>query len=201
MPLGLGFSGLSSSSHVSGLSSLLTAFASSDPASWGPSMWRSLHCIAHHLPPRLSDESRQSFQAMVETLPQLLPCKVCGQHLKEYFRDDPVTSHLDTRDHVEQWLVQLHNKVNLGTGKPALSQAQAVQAITGQCGESPTAADLRQETLAAAAETPISLGAISQASGSWFLALAPPPRGSERTAPHSKAATSRHAEFFPSVAL
>merc|ERR1719230_862583 len=113
---------------------------SRDPDSWGPSMWRSLHCIAHHMPPRLPGESQESFKAMVNSLPQLLPCKVCGDHLKQYLAEDPVNSHLGTRDDMEQWLVRLHNKVNLGIGKPALSAAEAFQSIDGDCGDAPSAA-------------------------------------------------------------
>merc|ERR1719161_2583932 len=105
----------SADASAAGGAEQLVVDLSKDPASWGPSMWRSLHCIAHHLPPRLPGESQESFKTLVESLPQLLPCKVCGQHLTQHLVEDPVTNHLATRDDVEQWLVQLHNKVNQET--------------------------------------------------------------------------------------
>jgi len=184
---------------------------SRDPASWGPAMWRSLHCIAHHLPPKMSGDSQHTFKSLVETLPSLLPCKVCGQHLTQHLREDPITGHLDTRDHVEAWLVKLHNKVNAETGKPALSHEEAMGSITGQCGESPSASELQQENAAAhdaaiqALQTgmgPLVRQAVAQASANWFLGLVGPPSLRFRTqtlALDSQVARDRrrHADFFP----
>ena len=76
-------------------------------------------------------------------------CKVCGDHLKQHLEEDPVDDHLTTRGDVEEWLINLHNKVNETIGKPEVTAEEAYQSIDGQCGEAPSALDIAKETLAA----------------------------------------------------
>lgn len=93
------------------------------PAVWGPAMWKSLwapqeakisffhrrHCMVHNMPQSLPADQQRSFEDMMTSLPSVLPCSSCGDHLRQHLLDDPPGPHLAHRDDLERWLVQLHN--------------------------------------------------------------------------------------------
>lgn len=56
----------------------------------------------------------QLFQSLTGTL----PCKKCQEHWKENLKKYPIQPHLDSRDSLTKWLVDMHNRVNKQTGKP-----------------------------------------------------------------------------------
>ncbi|CAJ1383236.1 unnamed protein product [Effrenium voratum] len=116
------------------------------PSAWGPPMWKSLHCMAHGMPDTLAPEQQRSFEEMMNSLPKVLPCSSCGDHLRQHLQDDPVAPHLGTRDDLEHWLVRLHNTVNSDTGKAPVPEAEAMAGIQKMC-----ACDNAQETLPTAA--------------------------------------------------
>mmetsp|Transcript_60016 Transcript_60016/g.113071 ORF Transcript_60016/g.113071 Transcript_60016/m.113071 type:complete len:190 (+) Transcript_60016:167-736(+) len=177
---------------------------SRDPDSWGPAMWQSLHCMAHHLPSKVPLETQKSFQAMVESLPQLLPCKACGDHLRQHLADDPVGPNLGTRDSIEQWLIRLHNAVNVQTGKRVLSQAEAVLANDEMCGPAGRLHMTDHDSTAhvAEAEQVLPKTAVS-ASLHWLLALLLPPRALQQIRiehmPRKQLTLRQCRDFLPDV--
>ena len=118
----------------------------------GPAMWKSLwafeakislfgrHCMVHNMPQSLPADQQRSFGDMMSSLPSVLPCSSCGDHLRQHLLDDPPGPHLAYRDDLERWLVRLHNtaacllalgclaalEVNLETGKAPVPEAEAV---------------------------------------------------------------------------
>eukprot|EP00439_Symbiodinium_sp_Y106_P038423 s1177_g4.t1 len=60
------------------------------PSSWGPALWKSLHCMVHSMPASLPPEQQHSFEAMMNSLPSALPCNSCGEHLQQHLNDDPL---------------------------------------------------------------------------------------------------------------
>ncbi|CAK9043750.1 Putative FAD-linked sulfhydryl oxidase 347L [Durusdinium trenchii] len=103
------------------------------PATWGPAMWKSLHCLVHNMPQHLPPEQQRSFEDMMTSLPSTLPCGSCGDHLRQHLHDDPPTPYLATRDDLERWLVRLHNTVNVETGKAPVSESEALTNINNMC--------------------------------------------------------------------
>mmetsp|Transcript_9359 Transcript_9359/g.16929 ORF Transcript_9359/g.16929 Transcript_9359/m.16929 type:complete len:240 (+) Transcript_9359:20-739(+) len=107
--------------------------STANPAVWGPKAWEFLHCVARHLPDRLSPEAQQNVDQFMNSLAHLLPCRSCSLNMQRHLLEDPLKPHLDTREHIERWLINLHNKVNAETGKHVLSDAEAAEATSGAC--------------------------------------------------------------------
>jgi hypothetical protein len=57
---------------------------------------------------------------------KLLPCVKCRVHYRQYLKASPIEYHVDTRNELVRWLIDLHNKVNAQTGKRILSYEEAV---------------------------------------------------------------------------
>mmetsp|Transcript_105685 Transcript_105685/g.187946 ORF Transcript_105685/g.187946 Transcript_105685/m.187946 type:complete len:244 (-) Transcript_105685:2-733(-) len=106
---------------------------SADPNDWGSHAWTMLHCMARHLPAQIPPEQQKSFQDLIMSLPQLLPCKMCGNNMRRHLLENPLDSHLATRKEVELWLIHLHNQVNKELGKPLLSDADGLRAADAAC--------------------------------------------------------------------
>lgn len=87
----------------------------SDPAVWGPSMWRILHTLAERLGKQttaiqIQDEQRAwiNFLRCVENV---IPCKRCKAH----YRDWSLKNRIDAAVHrisARNWLWKLHTEVN-----------------------------------------------------------------------------------------
>eukprot|EP00930_Biecheleria_cincta_P031142 TRINITY_DN21607_c0_g1_i1.p1 TRINITY_DN21607_c0_g1~~TRINITY_DN21607_c0_g1_i1.p1 ORF type:complete len:239 (+),score=37.95 TRINITY_DN21607_c0_g1_i1:54-770(+) len=103
------------------------------PASWGPKVWKSLHCAVHQFPETLSSQQRQHFTEIMNSLPRKLPCKSCGEHLQRLLQDNPVDTNLKSRDEAERWLIGLHNKVNADLGKDVMGESDARHMVQNMC--------------------------------------------------------------------
>lgn len=103
------------------------------PSAWGPAMWKSLHCMVHNMPQTLPPDQQRSFQDMMDSLPNVLPCNSCGENLRHHLHADPPTPYLSSRDDLERWLVRLHNTVNVATGKAAVPEPEAMANINKMC--------------------------------------------------------------------
>lgn len=163
-----------------------------NPALWGPQAWKFLHCLAQSLPEQVPPAGQQSFEAMIQSLPQLLPCPSCGSNLQRHLLEDPIKPNLGTRTDVQRWLVRLHNKVNAELGKPVMPEAQALAAVASACGQPEIAAPA-----VAAPATMASFPAPTQAASAgllFWVTLVP-------SQPQHKcsAEISRWEAFFPSI--
>jgi hypothetical protein len=56
---------------------------------------------------------------VLDLLPLVLPCSICSQHFLRYRTEHPVY------EPISRWLVDLHNDINVRTGKPVVSYADA----------------------------------------------------------------------------
>jgi hypothetical protein len=90
-----------------------------DTAIWGPSVWQILHAAAERLP-----ATAASLGAAISALDGALPCPDCRKHYHTWLQAHPVNDDLRT------WLLDLHNDVNVRTGKAPWS-ADALSATYG----------------------------------------------------------------------
>ena len=97
------------------------------PEHWGPHVWGAIHILAMGAPPMITEELREHYARFYNTLPHLLPCAVCGNHLAENLKVLPVEPHLDGRESLFEWTVQLHNLVNGHLGKPEITPDEAFE--------------------------------------------------------------------------
>ena len=95
-----------------------------DPASFGPHYWAVIHIACLNRGPAHASELLK----FINTLPGILPCPNCTEHLEKNLIDLP----FDHKDPF-RWSVNLHNTVNKQLKKPIISYEQAHQHWTGTC--------------------------------------------------------------------
>jgi len=96
------------------------------PAVWGPIFWHTIHITAIGYPQSPSYAQKRAAKEFYESLAFLIPCPVCREHYGTYLQKSPISPHLDTRDDLFKWTVQLHNEVNIILGKPTMLESEVV---------------------------------------------------------------------------
>ena len=90
------------------------------PEVWGPIFWHTIHITAIGYPTNPTYGQKKAAKEFYESLAFLIPCPVCRQHYETHLQKNPLTPHLDRRDDLFRWTVNLHNEVNTTLGKPRL---------------------------------------------------------------------------------
>ena len=85
-----------------------------DTKFWGSSAWKFLHTIVaiypHTSSPTLSD--KLMMRDFMQIVCDILPCKYCRASFTKYSQSLDITSYLESRELLMQWLYKMHNKVN-----------------------------------------------------------------------------------------
>lgn len=85
---------------------------------WGPHVWHFLHTLAATYTP---EKQRDAVRALLDNLPDLLPCGKCASHLRETYERRPFDKEsreraLGSREGLVAWVNSLHNRVSSFTG-------------------------------------------------------------------------------------
>lgn len=88
------------------------------PKCWGPALWQSLHSMAHAFPEKPSAEEQRQARNFAEALGYVLPCERCRKHYQDLYSKFGQSLEL-SREDMEDYYFQVHNAVNLATGKPS----------------------------------------------------------------------------------
>ena len=89
-----------------------------EPNIWGPHAWIFLHTTTFNYPKKPTQQDKINMINFFKSVSQILPCKICQTHFKKNLEQYPLThSILKNRDGLVRWLIQIHNNVNLQTGK------------------------------------------------------------------------------------
>ena len=91
------------------------------PQFWGPQLWYILHIISFEYPEIPNEITKRTYHDFYASLKDVLPCSECRRHYKEYLHTFPLTPHLDSRDTLIKWVHELHNIININTGKRSIS--------------------------------------------------------------------------------
>lgn len=86
---------------------------------WGPSLWTFLHTYSFQYGNDTGQTTRlerEQALAFFTNLQNIIPCKICRAHYTKHISLHP--PNVQTRDALSKWLVQIHNIVNVNTGKP-----------------------------------------------------------------------------------
>ncbi len=94
-----------------------------DPASWGPGTWVMLNSIFLALPENVPLKQQNAVRQLLESLTHLLPCENCRHHYTDYYRRNPPD--ISRQSLLWEWLTELHNRVNLRTGKSTMTPEEA----------------------------------------------------------------------------
>jgi len=116
------------------------------PAVWGPLFWHTIHITALGYPKDPSYAQKRAAKEFFESLAHLIPCPVCREHYSTYLQKMPIIPHLDRRDDLFKWTVELHNSVNQILGKPRQLESEVLHYYRriGARGKTPV---IHQDTL------------------------------------------------------
>ena len=92
-----------------------------DPTLFGPYYWAVIHISCLSAGTDLSGDKLTAMNQFVNSLPGIIPCLDCQEHLKENL----VTLPFDRSDPFK-WSVNLHNLVNSQIGKKNVSYSEAL---------------------------------------------------------------------------
>lgn len=91
------------------------------PTLWGREAWIFIHYVALSYIP--SEENEKKYLVFFESLPNILPCPVCGNHFLENMKKNPPK--LNSSKELFRWTVDMHNLVNEKNGKKKISYSAA----------------------------------------------------------------------------
>ena len=104
-----------------------TKSLTSDPKIWGPILWSYLHYSAINYPEHPTKQQVKEMKDWLCSLPTTIPCKNCSQHYRKYIEQnrEQLDKICSCRDHLFNFLVDIHNKVNKRNGKKELTYDEA----------------------------------------------------------------------------
>ena len=82
---------------------------------WGEPVWITIHSFAAVY----KQENASSFKAFMNSLPNLLPCEACRQHLSQHLKRFPMDKYLSNNHDLFYWTYLIHNEVNKEHNKHA----------------------------------------------------------------------------------
>lgn len=99
-----------------------------DPKIWGPSSWKFMHYITIGYPEKPTDEIKKSVYNFFISLKNILPCEKCRYNFGHHLLKHPLTDDiLSSRTKLINWLIDIHNDVNISTNKPTISYQQMLE--------------------------------------------------------------------------
>lgn len=96
------------------------------PTVWGPLFWHTIHIVAIGYSNSPTYAQKRAAKEFYESLSQLIPCSVCRQHYTTHLSKNPISPHLDRRDDLFRWTVNLHNEVNASLGKSRMLESSVL---------------------------------------------------------------------------
>jgi hypothetical protein len=88
--------------------------------------WHTIHVVALSYPSNPNYAQKRAAKEFYESMAELIPCPMCREHYKEHLKKLPLSPHLDRRDDLFRWTVQLHNEVNIMLKKPVVSETESI---------------------------------------------------------------------------
>ena len=88
-----------------------------DPEVWGPHGWQFLHSITLAYPDNPTLEDKNNHAQFFNGIQNILPCQSCRDHYTQNLQALPVEQHLENKESLFRWLVDIHNRVNVKNNK------------------------------------------------------------------------------------
>lgn len=97
-----------------------------DPKIWGPHAWFFLHTVTFSYSDNPTQTDRYEMKSFFNNFSNIIPCIVCKSHFKQNMEKYPIENFLDSRDDLVNWLINLHNIVNIKLGKPIYNNLEII---------------------------------------------------------------------------
>lgn len=94
-----------------------------DPIYWGKSGWIFLNSIALTYNPNFKEQ----YKLFIEQLPIVLPCKSCGENLKNNM--STIDNALESKENFLLWLLKIRNDISSKYNKPVKTINQNINEI------------------------------------------------------------------------
>ena len=107
-----------------------------DPNVWGPHAWQFLHSITLAYPDNPTDNDKQSHSQFFDSLKNILPCDKCKYHYAQTLETNPIENHLEDKESLFRWLVDVHNRVNVENSKKEYSYDEVTEIYEKMYGKS-----------------------------------------------------------------
>jgi len=85
-----------------------------------------MHIVAIGYPSEPTYAQKKAAKEFYESFAFLIPCPVCREHYETHLQKNPLTPHLDRRDDLFRWTINVHNEVNVLLGKPRLLESEVI---------------------------------------------------------------------------
>ncbi|AYV77234.1 MAG: disulfide thiol oxidoreductase, Erv1 / Alr family [Barrevirus sp.] len=100
------------------------------PDVWGPGAWLLLHSITLDYPEKPTNQDKQNMINFINAFAQVIPCEKCRNNFKKHLLTLPLTDKvLETREHLVNWLIDIHNLVNESRGVKKLTYKEALESL------------------------------------------------------------------------
>ena len=97
-----------------------------DPEIWGPSAWIFLHTITLNYPNNPTIYDKQNYKNFFTNLHHILPCEWCSKNYKQHLQKYPIDNYLNTKKNLVQWLINIHNEVNIIFNKNTIDYSEFI---------------------------------------------------------------------------
>jgi ATP-dependent Zn protease len=96
-----------------------------NPKIWGPHAWIFLHTITLNYPENPTPEQKKQYKKFFESLADVIPCDKCKYNYIKKIKKNPVN--VESRMELVQWLLNIHNEVNVSNEKSPLSMKEFIK--------------------------------------------------------------------------
>ena len=98
-----------------------------EPEIWGPHAWQFLHSITLSYPDNPTLEDKNNHAQFFNSIQNILPCQNCKDHYTQNLQALPIEQHLDNKESLFRWLVDIHNRVNVTNNKREYSYDEVTE--------------------------------------------------------------------------
>ena len=103
-------------------------FYNISPILWGKHLWKYMHYLTLSYPDNPNFDEQQKIKNFFIMIGDYLPCEKCRINYKRHQNELPLTDEiLQSRDKLIFWLFDLHNIVNIETGKKRFTREQFLE--------------------------------------------------------------------------
>ena len=101
-----------------------------NPKLWGQSSWNFMHYITLGYPDNPNNDVKTNTYNLFTSLKYMLPCEKCKYNYNIHISKHPLTNDiLSSRNLLIQWLIDIHNEVNVSLNKPQITYNSIIESL------------------------------------------------------------------------